>query len=90
MAPGPTGWTRAVGIGNSIGVGRVSGERTARSLTARGPAGAQRPDLRPPPRLGGRPDGVFRGRPVAAGTDRTPRWDGRAHRTSPRVIGSSG
>jgi len=84
------GTITGIGIGISIGLGRVSGERTARSPTARGPAGAQRPARRPPPRLGGCPDVVSRGRPVAAGTDRTPRWDGRAHRTSPRVIGASG
>jgi len=54
-------------IGNSIGLGRVSGVRTARSRTPRGPAGARRPDLRPPPRRGGRLNGVFRRRPVAAG-----------------------
>ncbi len=78
------------GRGISIGLGRVSGERTARSPTARGPAGAPRPARRPPPRLGGRPDVVSRGRPVAAGTDRTPPWDGRAHRTSPHVGGASG
>ena len=39
-------------IGNSIGVGRVFGEHTARSPTTRGPAGAQRPARRPPPHLG--------------------------------------
>ena len=44
----------------------------------------------PPPRLGGRPDGVARGRPVAAGADRTPRWDGRPRRTSPPIGGASG
>jgi len=54
-------------IGNSIGLGRVSGERPARSPTPGGPPGARRPELRAPPCLGGRPDGVARGRPVAAG-----------------------
>jgi len=54
-------------IGISIGVGRVSGERTARSPTTRGPAGAQRPARRPPPRRFGRPDGVARRHPVARG-----------------------
>jgi len=72
-------WTR--GTGNKIGVGRVFGECRARSLTPRGPAGTRRPALRPPPRLDGRPDGVFRRRLVSAGTDPTPRWDGRARRT---------
>ena len=34
---------------------------------ARADARLRRPDLNPPPRLGGRPDGGFRGRPVSAG-----------------------
>ena len=76
--------------GNSIGLGRVSGERRARSPTPRGPPGARRPALRPPPRLGGRPDGVFRRRLVSAGTDRSPGWDGRARRTFPRGAGCRG
>jgi len=63
-----------LGIGISIGVGRVAVEHTARSPTPQGPAGAQRPAHRPPSRLGSRPDGVSRGRPVAAGTGRTLRW----------------
>jgi len=78
-------WTR--GIGNSIGVGRVFGECRARSLTPRGPAGTRRPAQRPPPRLGGRANGVFRRRLVSVGTDPTPWWDGRARRTSPRGAG---
>jgi len=81
-------WTR--GIGNSIGVGRVFGECRARSLTPRGPAGTRRPAQRPPPRLGGRANGVFRRRLVSVGTDPTPWWDGRARRTSPRGAGCRG
>jgi len=66
-APAPADGPPALRIGISIGVGRVSGEHAARSPTPRGPAGARRPDLRPPPRLGGRLDGGFRRRPVARG-----------------------
>ena len=58
--------------GRTIEVGRVSCERMARSPIARGPAGVHPPQLRPPSRLVGRQDGVSRGRPVSAGTDRTP------------------
>ena len=72
------------GIENPIGLGRVFGEHMARSPTPRGPAAASRPARRPPPRLGGRPDGVARGRPVAGrpgGTDahaeRPRAWAGR-------------
>jgi len=43
-----------------MGLGRVFGERTARSRTLRGPADALRPAVRPPPRLGGHVDGGFR------------------------------
>jgi len=71
-------------LGNSIGVGQVSGERPARSPTPRGPARPRRPDLRPPPHLGGCPDSVSRGRPVSAGPIGRPGGTA-AHTEGPRA-----
>ena len=63
-------WRRSISAANfSNGSRRCQRRafRTARLPTTRGLARLRRPALRPPPRLGGRPDGVSHGRPVSAG-----------------------
>jgi len=80
---GPSSRQAEVWIGNSIGVGRVSGEHTARSPTPRGPAGARRPARRPPLRLFGRLDGVARRHPVRGRIGRLGGTD--AHTERPRA-----
>ena len=54
--------------------GRSSIRRTHGAIAYPARAG-RRAAACPPPRLGGRPNGVARGHPVAAGTDRTRWWD---------------
>jgi len=79
---------RGIGIGNSIGLGRVFGEHTARSPTPRGPAAAPRwPSGRRCPWAPGR----RRGRSDApVGRTRTPNVPARGRGVGVRLSGSGG